>query len=294
MRRAAWLCLFALLPPPSSRNQRDAPPKRSRAWSQVPTASRCPGSCLGRFRNLVHPGGAEAGRADRSDGRFSIPRSRLTPKSQVTVCAAGFETHGGRSIRRQPLKIALRPVPAPGSPAGSWNQTGKPVAKFRLMAVMAGTRTSCALRGPMLCPPPETYAMSQSDAQGRFVLETLQPGWYRVSGSGRGLPWLFFRPDPDRSRPEIRSIRGDRPGRRRRHRQRPHVATASRLPAPGSPIKSGYFGVETTSDAQGHFRLGGLAAGMRDLFVEPSHARLGAEPARSSGWRDAARSAPDA
>jgi len=278
MRLAAWLCLFALL---SSAVLAKPAGRSTKALSGVVTdadGKPLPGiSVWAVSETWSIEEGQKPDRLTGADGRFSIPRSRLTPKSQIAVCAAGFETKVVDRPGGKPLKIALQPGPGARIAGRVVDQTGKPVAKFRLMAVMAGTRTGCALRGPMLCPPPDTYAMSQSDAQGRFVLETLQPGWYRVSGSERGYRSYFSDP--------IRIAPGQRFDQFVVTVQEGAVVTGSVLSSDGKPVagarisdKSGYFGVETTSDAQGHFRLGGLAAGMKDLFVD--HPTLGAAQSR--------------
>jgi len=278
MRLAAWLCLFALLPSavlakPAGRS--------AKALSGVVTdadGKPLPGISVWAVSESVSI--QEGQRPDRltgADGRFSIPRSLLTPKSQIAVCAAGFETKMVDRSGGKPLKIALRPGSGARIAGRVVDQTGKPVAKFRLMAVMAGTRTGCALRGPMLCPPPDTYAMSQSDAQGQFILETLQPGWYRVSGSERGYRSYYS--------DSIRIAPGQRFDQFVVTVQEGAVVVGSVLSSDGKPVagarisdKKGFFGVETTSDAQGHFRLGGLAAGTKDLFVD--HPTLGAAQSR--------------
>lgn|GEM_PF-1906760 len=213
------------------------------------------------------------------DGSFRIPLSLLASGNHVEVCGAGFETATIEPAKRKPgpLKVALRPGPGARIAGRVVDQTGKPFAKFGLTALMSGTHLGCALVEPSACPEPGTSARSQSDADGRFVLEVLQPGWYRVSGYQRG--YRDYSSDP------IRIAPGQRFDQLVVTLQRGAIVTGSVLSSDGKPVAGariadarGYFGLEATSDAEGHFRMSGLTPEATDFLID--HPTLGAAKSR--------------
>jgi len=283
MRLAAWLCLLAFLPathavlakPAGGSTQALSGVVTDAAGKPLPGISVWSVPSGGRYPNAAQRPDVLTG----PDGSFRIPLSLLASGNHVEVCGASFETATiePAESRPGPLSVVLRPGPGARIAGRVVDQSGKPFAKFRLTALMAGTHLGCALIEASACPEPGTNAMSQSDAEGRFVLEALQPGWYRVSGNERGF--RYYSSDP------IRIAPGQRFDQLVVTLQRGAIVTGSVLGSDGKPVAGariadarGYFGLEATSDAEGHFRMSGLAPEATDFLID--HPTLGAAKSR--------------
>jgi protocatechuate 3,4-dioxygenase beta subunit len=283
MRLAAWLCLLALLPathavlakPAGGSTEVLSGVVTDAAGKPLPGISVWSVPSGGRYPRPEERPDALTGR----DGSFRIPLSLLASGNHVEACGAGFGTATIEPAKSKPgpLKVALRPGPGARIAGRVVDQTGKPFAKFVLTALMSGTHLGCALVEPSACPEPGTSARSQSDADGRFVLEVLQPGWYRVSGYQRG--YRDYSSDP------IRIVAGQRFDQLVVTLQRGAIVTGSVLSSDGKPVAGariadarGYFGLEATSDAEGHFRMSGLAPEATDFLID--HPTLGAAKSR--------------
>lgn len=113
------------------------------------------------------------------DGLFTLPTCRGT----VTACPAGWvpaEHHLSSSPSGEPVEIRLRPA---ARMAGRVvDEQGKPVPGLNIWARFAGwTSPGCLIEHPpQPCPGNPHSRRGDTDLEGRFVFEGLEPGWFEV------------------------------------------------------------------------------------------------------------------
>ncbi|MEA2561330.1 MAG: hypothetical protein QOH06_2834, partial [Acidobacteriota bacterium] len=111
------------------------------------------------------------------DGSFTYPFDGMFP---LSACPPGWlpdespvkgEKPEGFQIRLQPAtRIAGRVVDA----------RGEPVEGVQVQAWLVGIDRGCAVYVNVACPGPADSRTGDTDADGRFAFESLEPGWYEV------------------------------------------------------------------------------------------------------------------
>jgi protocatechuate 3,4-dioxygenase beta subunit/nitrogen fixation protein FixH len=119
------------------------------------------------------------------DGSFTVPFDGLFP---LSACPPGWlpdespakgEESEGFQIRLRPAtRIAGRVVDA----------QGEPVEGVQVRAYLAGSSRGCAVYVDVACPGPTDSRTGDTDADGRFAFESLEPGWYEVRLSDDSFP----------------------------------------------------------------------------------------------------------
>lgn len=199
------------------------------------------------------------------EGGLELPD--LTPGRSVSldVCRSGYlpASFAIREVPGDPIEVVLeraarisgRVVDPAGAPAGG----------ARLVAWLSGESPE---RPESLRPCLREAGFASADAEGRFTLEPLPPGWWSIRASATG--WLP-------AEMERRKVRGDE------HLEGVEIvlgqgaAVSGRVLSPdGSPVAGAQVqvlgdrsGPEALSGADGAYRLEGVATGERT--VEATH-----------------------
>ncbi len=129
------------------------------------------------------------GRAERRpaavsgpDGLFMI--TNLLPRESLTACPLGW-LHTeilSQDISKELVEFRLQPA---ARMAGRVvDGRGEPVPGVDVTAQLAGWATGCViLSPPEPCAGNPNYRSGRTDADGRFVFEALQPGWFEIRAS---------------------------------------------------------------------------------------------------------------
>ena len=114
------------------------------------------------------------------DGRFTT--SNPQAREQLTACPAGWlpaEVPTG-GAPDQPREIRLSPAARLAGRVVDRN--GQPVPGIAVTAQFAGWKLDCVILSPPApCLGNPNFRIGTTDADGRFVFEGMQPGWFQIS-----------------------------------------------------------------------------------------------------------------
>jgi protocatechuate 3,4-dioxygenase beta subunit len=194
------------------------------------------------------------------DGTFAVPHRGQG--IELWVCADGFLQQNATVVfPEEPVQVRLRPA---GSVRGRvLGRDGSPVAGAVVGASRADGIMACGF-SQIVTPCPQGEPAT-TDAEGWFHLERLWPAWYTVTASTPG--WMAATSSPTRAaggepvEVELRFQEGSAVSGR--------VVASDGRPIPGATawINSAGTLAEATSQADGFFRIEGVAAGRTRLMA---------------------------
>lgn len=111
------------------------------------------------------------------DGSFTVPFDGLLP---LSACPPGWLPDESPAKGEEPPGFRLRLRPATRIAGRVVDAGGEPVEGVQVQAWLSGVDRSCAVYVPTGCPGPADRRMGDTDADGRFEFESLEPGWYEV------------------------------------------------------------------------------------------------------------------
>jgi protocatechuate 3,4-dioxygenase beta subunit len=112
-----------------------------------------------------------------SDGSFSYPFDGLFP---LSACPPGWLPDESPAKGEEPKGFQIRLRPATRIAGRVVDARGEPVEGVQVQAHLAGSSTGCAIYVELACPGPADSRNGNTDADGRFAFESLEPGWYEV------------------------------------------------------------------------------------------------------------------
>lgn len=211
------------------------------------------------------------GRAERRPAAVSGPDGLVTVPiggDTLTVCPAGWlpVEHRPSSLSGKPVEIRLqRAARMVGQVVDA---QGEPVPGVHVTAQRAGWATGCVIISPpQPCAGNPNYRTGYTDAEGRFVFESLEPGWFEVSVSdGDRLQKVRWHGMAGESGSEVEFALT-----RKRVPVAGRVVDADGKPVEGAQVSLG--GSEVSTDAAGAFRVSRVFTGSHQVRV--SHPDLG-------------------
>lgn len=115
------------------------------------------------------------------DGLFVVPAGGMYP---LSACPPGWLPDESPSrAPRDPAVFEIRLRPAARIAGRVVDGQGEPVEGVQVEARLAGMSIGCVVYSPSGCPGPTYLRTGYTDADGRFVFESLEPGWFEVRAS---------------------------------------------------------------------------------------------------------------
>jgi protocatechuate 3,4-dioxygenase beta subunit len=111
------------------------------------------------------------------DGSFTVPFDGLFP---LSACPPGWLPDESPAKEEEPEGFQIRLRPATRIAGRVVDARGEPVEGVQVRAYLAGSNTGCAVYVDAACPGPADSRTGDTDADGRFAFESLEPGWYEV------------------------------------------------------------------------------------------------------------------
>ncbi|HEX6862427.1 MAG TPA: carboxypeptidase-like regulatory domain-containing protein, partial [Thermoanaerobaculia bacterium] len=111
------------------------------------------------------------------DGSFTVPFDGFFP---LSACPPGWLPDESPVKGEEPEGFQIRLRPATRIAGRVVDAGGEPVEGVQVQAWLAGIVRGCAVYVPTGCPGPADRRMGDTDADGRFEFESLEPGWYEV------------------------------------------------------------------------------------------------------------------
>ncbi|MFL6200616.1 MAG: carboxypeptidase regulatory-like domain-containing protein, partial [Thermoanaerobaculia bacterium] len=111
------------------------------------------------------------------DGSFTYPFDGMFP---LSACPPGWLPDESPAKGEEPEGFQIRLRPATRIAGRVADASGEPVEGVQVQAWLAGIDRSCAVYVHTGCPGPADRRMGDTDADGRFAFESLEPGWYEV------------------------------------------------------------------------------------------------------------------
>lgn len=202
------------------------------------------------------------------DGLFTIPAGGVYP---LGACPPGWLPDESPSQgSNEPGVFEIRLRPATRIAGRVVDAQGEPVAGVQVEARLAGKTIGCAVYSPPGCPGPADHRLGDTDADGRFVFESLEPGWYEVRSSD-ALPTTVRRlGEAGASAQEIELVMAEK-----LVRVEGRVLDADGKPVEGARVRvSGARpGTEVSTGADGAYRFPRVLPGPQR--VEARHPDLG-------------------
>lgn len=112
------------------------------------------------------------------DGSFRYPFRGMFP---LSACPPGWLPDSSPAKGEEPTGYQMRLRPATRIAGRVMDARGEPVEGAQVRAHLTGSSTGCAVYVELACPGPADFRTGETDADGRFVFESLEPGWYEVS-----------------------------------------------------------------------------------------------------------------
>ena len=112
------------------------------------------------------------------DGSFSVPFDGVFP---LGACPPGWLPDESPVKGEEPKGYQIRLRPATRIAGRVVDARGEPVEGAQVHAHRTGGSTGCAVHLHTGCPGPADRRVGNTDADGRFAFESLEPGWYEVS-----------------------------------------------------------------------------------------------------------------
>jgi protocatechuate 3,4-dioxygenase beta subunit len=111
------------------------------------------------------------------DGSFTYPFDGMFP---LSACPPGWLPDESPAKGEEPKEFQMRLRPATRIAGRVVDARGEPVEGSQLQAWLTGVDRGCAVYVPTGCPGPADRRMGDTDVDGRFAFESLEPGWYEV------------------------------------------------------------------------------------------------------------------
>jgi protocatechuate 3,4-dioxygenase beta subunit len=111
------------------------------------------------------------------DGSFTVPFDGFFP---LSACPPGWLPDESLAKGEEPAGFRIRLRPATRIAGRVVDASGEPVEGVQVQAWLAGIDRGCAVYVPTGCPGPADRRMGDTDADGRFAFESLEPGWWEV------------------------------------------------------------------------------------------------------------------
>src|SRR5687767_7028286 len=112
------------------------------------------------------------------DGSFTYSFDGMFP---LSACPPGWLPDESPVKGEEPKGEQIRLRPATRIAGSVVDARGEPVEGSQVQVHFAGRSTGCAVFIHTACPGPAESRTGHTDADGRFVFESLEPGWYEVS-----------------------------------------------------------------------------------------------------------------
>lgn len=112
------------------------------------------------------------------DGSFTVPFDGLLP---LSACPPGWLPDESPAKGQEPEGFQIRLRPATCIAGRVVDARGEPVEGAQVRAHLSGSSRGCAVYVEAACPGPADSRDGETDADGRFAFESLEPGWYEVS-----------------------------------------------------------------------------------------------------------------
>src|SRR5215210_7638681 len=111
------------------------------------------------------------------DGSFTYPFDGVFP---LSACPPGWLPDESPAKGEEPEGFQIRLRPATRIAGRVVDASGEPVEGVQVQAWLAGIDRGCAAYVHTGCPGPADSRTGDTDADGRFAFESLEPGWYEV------------------------------------------------------------------------------------------------------------------
>jgi protocatechuate 3,4-dioxygenase beta subunit len=111
------------------------------------------------------------------DGSFTVPFDGVFP---LSACPPGWLPDESPVKGEEPEGFQIRLRPATRIAGRVVDARGEPVEGVQVRAYLAGSSRGCAVYVDAACPGPADSRSGETDADGRFAFESLEPGWYEV------------------------------------------------------------------------------------------------------------------
>lgn len=200
------------------------------------------------------------------DGLFRVPIGADT----LTVCPAGWLPVALRPLlpRHSGQPVDIRLQRATRMAGQVVDAEGEPVPGVHVTAQRAGWSSGCIINSPpQPCAGNPNYRMGSTDAEGRFVFESLEPGWFEVSVSDGDRP----------QKVRWHGLAGESGSEVEFALARKRVPVVGRVvSADGKPVEGAQVslaGSEVSTDAAGAFQVSRVFTGSQQVRV--SHPDLG-------------------
>lgn len=128
------------------------------------------------WRPAEGPGKVLAG-VSGPDGSFTYPFDGLFP---LSACPPGWLPDESPAKGEAPKGFQIRLRPATRIAGRVVDARGEPVEGAQVQAWLTGIDRGCAVYVPTACPGPADRRTGDTDADGRFVFESMEPGWWEV------------------------------------------------------------------------------------------------------------------
>ncbi|MES1244829.1 MAG: carboxypeptidase regulatory-like domain-containing protein [Acidobacteriota bacterium] len=112
------------------------------------------------------------------DGSFTVPFDGLLP---LSACPPGWLPDDSPAQEEETAGFQIRLRPATRIAGRVVDARGEPVEGAQVRAYLSGISRGCAIYVEAACPGPADSRAGDTDADGRFAFESLEPGWYEVS-----------------------------------------------------------------------------------------------------------------
>ncbi|HEX5715930.1 MAG TPA: carboxypeptidase-like regulatory domain-containing protein [Thermoanaerobaculia bacterium] len=111
------------------------------------------------------------------DGSFTYPFDGVFP---LGACPPGWLPDESPAKGEEPMGFQIRLRPATRIAGRVVDASGEPVEGVQVQAWLAGVDRGCAVYLHTGCPGPADRRTGDTDADGRVVFESLEPGWWEV------------------------------------------------------------------------------------------------------------------
>jgi protocatechuate 3,4-dioxygenase beta subunit len=111
------------------------------------------------------------------DGSFAVPFDGFFP---LSACPPGWLPDESPVKGEEPKGFQIRLRPATRIAGRVVDASGEPVEGVQVQAWLSGVDRGCAVYVHTGCPGAADRRVGDTDADGRFEFESLEPGWYQV------------------------------------------------------------------------------------------------------------------
>jgi protocatechuate 3,4-dioxygenase beta subunit len=212
----------------------------------------------------------------RSDGTFSL--SRTAPFFSLGACPPGWLYEGKQLLGFPPFLpvFELRLRPATRVSGRVIDSSGAPVAGVVVWAAHEGRGGGCIRQAvPPPCASPDEGRVETTDGDGRFVFESMKPGWIEIRVAGPAEDEMLVlrrRGEPGRGIEGVEFVLA-----RKAVPVEGRVVDANGAPVAGAEVVLSGARPEGSveTDEEGRFLLPAVLSGSNHLLVEhPDHGQI--------------------